>query len=219
MLLENEDQQCASMTEYAIAIRLLIDTLDVLIDERENSSRSEGFRPIGPIEDDYPELYEAIQRVESLTGGKLPMGAWEHSDELLELASEMGDDPRRSRRACVEAECLRAWARAQVNTGDSIEGRFLKIEFDVANLAIRRKGKRAEFGNKTRAWSLFCHLHAAGAAGRPRNGLLKAVWPDGDVVDNNLDQQKREVDKLIEDLGIEIQCDNRGIWRLVEIGL
>lgn len=208
------------MTEYSRAIQTLIEELESLVDDRERSPLDENFLPLGPIEVDYPELYKAIQLVESFTGGKLPMGAWEHSNELLQLSRESGGDPRRTRRACIEAQSLLAWARAQFSAMAAAKcGSFLDIEIEFPNLTIRRAGKSAEFGNKTRAWSLFCHVYAAGETGRYKSDLFRDVRPRGDVQENNLDQHKSVVNDLIEELGIEIRADSRGNWRLVELRL
>ena len=103
---------------------------------------------------------------------------------------------------------------------------FLRLSVDVENRTVRRYQRLAEFNNLGRAWKLFKHLYDAEDAGLSRHELYRMIWGknvvDENVVEeNNLDQQKRKVNGLLEPLGVEIGQDKGSdelpVWRLMEI--
>ena len=71
------------------------------------------------------------------------------------------------------------------------------------------------FGKKEKAWQLFLSLVRAGESGRSRSELLSEVWPDKPVAENNLDKQKSTLDRVLARIGLEVEANNRGIWRLM----
>ncbi len=94
---------------------------------------------------------------------------------------------------------------------------FLGMAVDRIQRSVSRSGKVASFGKKEKPWQLFCLLHAAGELGRTRKDLVREIWGDQDVNQNNFDQQKRNLDDILEEFGVEVTSDNRGIWRLASI--
>lgn len=86
----------------------------------------------------------------------------------------------------------------------------------VNDRRVRRDGygEEASLGRKEKAWLLFKFLLDAGESGLPRADLLTKIWPDGDVTPNALDQRKRDVNRILEPIRVEITTDNHGTWRL-----
>jgi len=90
---------------------------------------------------------------------------------------------------------------------------FLDMEVYPVDRLVRRRGQEAIFARRTRPWQLFNQLWNAGEPGSSRQALRRAIWPDGGITDNALDQNKRAVDDLLLPLHVEVQAD-RGTWRL-----
>jgi hypothetical protein len=216
------------MSAYQQDLEELIRQLNVLLDDREPSPGfGNDYNSVGPIEKDFPELYAAIQKVETYTNGKLPMGAWEYWNVMLELSRTAGGDPERSRLIYVNGDKLLDWAleaqyspsskpEADISTTDSGPG-FLSPEVDLVNRTVRRRENVAKFDNKTRAWLLFFYLQQAGEPGLSRDELREHIWGDQPVTDNSLDQTKKTANEVLVKIRIEIAADNRGIWRLTPL--
>jgi hypothetical protein len=162
------------MSELENAISVLIKQLDSFLDNREVSPRGDP-HPVGPIEIDYPALYAAEQHVERLMGGILPMGPWEHWNELLELSRKIGGDPKRSRLAYIEADHVLTWAMSVAGATAPASG-FLDLVVDEARHIVERNSRKVEFGNKFKAWLLFWLLFRAREHGCSRNDLTKELW-------------------------------------------
>jgi len=84
-----------------------------------------------------------------------------------------------------------------------------------AELKVRRGGEMAEFGDKVRAWNLFCQLLVAGDDGCKRQTLFDAIWgSNSECNPNNLDQQKSTLEGILGSLSITIRTDQKGLWKL-----
>lgn len=102
------------MNDYIKAIILLIRQLNDLLDTRPSSSASEEDSLVpGPIEDEWPDLYAAVQDLEKCLRSPLPMVAWGPWNELLSLCRESGDEAKRGRDAYVAANKLLIWAKTE----------------------------------------------------------------------------------------------------------
>jgi hypothetical protein len=205
------------MSELATAIGVLIQQLESFLDNREVSPRGDP-HPVGPIEIDYPALYAAVEHVQLLMGGKLPMGPWEHWNELLELSRKRGGDPKRSRLAYIAADHVLEWAKSPAVRHTVTPG-YLDLFVDEARRIAKRHSREVKFGNKSKAWELFYVLFLAREQGLTRDELEKELWDSSvEIQPNNLDQQKAIAGGIIQSLGVKIESKARGIWQLVLVG-
>lgn len=102
------------------------------------------------------------------------------------------------------------------NTDDSEA--YLGLCIDEVNRILTRNGQKALFGQKSKAWQLFIALCKARENGKSRNDLYTEIWGTVSVDENNLDQQKKILERVLEPLRLEVATDKRGIWKLAEIG-
>lgn len=96
---------------------------------------------------------------------------------------------------------------------------YLGLDVDDATREVTRNGENVNFGRNDKAWQLFISVHRSGEVGKSRDDLLADVWATKVVNPNNLDQQKSRLNGILEPLRIEVETNNRGKWRLVDIHL
>jgi hypothetical protein len=82
---------------------------------------------------------------------------------------------------------------------------------------VTRNTDTIEFDRKVKAWDMFCSLYQAGRDGKTRAELMKVLWPQKAVEENNLDQQKKALNQLLQRLGLEVSADSRGVWSLAAV--
>lgn len=122
------------------------------------------------------------------------------------------------RLASTFAEELARVAFLESLTGTLELAGYLDVFKDDGQKTLVRARTRVEFGKKGRPWAVVCQLLLAGQQGRSREELLRAVWGGNAVTDNNLDQQKRVAGPLLAEIDLEIQADDQGNWRIVQLG-
>lgn len=204
------------------SLETLIRQLNEFIEDRYVSPG--GFEPPDPIESDWPELYAAVQAVEAASpSGKLPMGAWEHWCSLLRICRASDDDSARGEAAFCEANKLMEWAVAELNNPPpkilSADRNYLGLTAISEDRCVKRDGYSdcVEFQKAHKQWTLFSMLYKAGNAGLSRDAIMKEMYPSDARTPNVLDQHKQKVERKLECLGLEIDADQRGIWRLQDL--
>ena len=92
--------------------------------------------------------------------------------------------------------------------------RYLGLEMNRENRTVARDefDGVAEFGKKEKAWRLFVAVFDAREKGTTRAELEAALL--GASNKNNLDQWKRACSEILSQLNIEVNSDQRGLWRL-----
>lgn len=216
------------MTDYDELLDTLISELDKFINGRyisEGSAEEDGgFLAPKRIEDGSIKLYAAVQALESYYGSQMPMGAWEHWNELLHVCRRSGDDARRGRDAYVAADRLLKWAKGERNdsadgTSGVEESAFLGLTLDPEEWIIRRKAHEAvaRFGREKRAYDLVRALLRAKDKGQTRGQLMKEIFKGQPVIPNNLDQQKGKAMKILKAIGVTIRSPERSVWKLEEL--
>ena len=96
--------------------------------------------------------------------------------------------------------------------------RFLDLDVDPTDCSVRRDGlaKVVEFAGKDKAWQIFFVVFSCGVSGCERAKIFEAVYPGARSL-NNLDQQKKIANAILEPLQIEIDADH-GTWFLRHFG-
>jgi hypothetical protein len=86
---------------------------------------------------------------------------------------------------------------------------------DSRNRKFRRGDRTADFGGKKRLFDVSAAVLEAREMGISRNALIEAVFEGESPV--NLDNYKSRANKVLEQIGVEIDADNHGVWRVCEI--
>jgi len=129
-----------------------------------------------------------------------------------------------------EATLVQLFARAKIQPKapigygleePNLSTAMVKSEYDaylgieVHGTKVHRNERSVDFKRNAQPLNLFVQLLKAASAGKEKRTLMGELW-DTPKTENAIDQLKLKANAIIEPLGIEIDADGRGVWRLVE---
>lgn len=131
----------------------------------------------------------------------LPTVSHDHRPDTHNVARRYADD-------------LRALAAA-INPTEPKAG-YLEMEVDQGRRCVTRNGEIADFSKHPRAWGVFCCLLSRKGEYASRQDILREVWPDDVVGEENVDVQVSAVRLALSPLGVVPENAKRFGWRLSE---
>lgn len=149
-------------------------------------------------------------------------------NEIREELSGFVEYDYYSLRKAIEDESKAAIARCrQTTVGDAMATDNLNNS-ETKHLGIALKDREAlrvvdgktltaSFGRKAKPWELFRELYHSGETGLTKEEIMNRLWPNTTISDNNLDQHKAAANDILETIRVEINPNNRGVWRLAEL--